>query len=178
MHVFKTTLEWKGGEHMVSHCEGRPDLELSSPPAFGGEAGRWTPEDLLCSAVESCVILTTAANEILQPLHDRMPAIIGPEHYHLWLDPAGGDVAALRQLLTPYPALAMMSYPVGVAVNRPQYDQPDCINPLPQPAGPEQGLFDRETVEPPCVKPLSFIARSSQLSLLSRTVRQYRLWSE
>jgi organic hydroperoxide reductase OsmC/OhrA len=59
MHVFKTTMEWRGGERLVSRCDGRPDLDLSSPPAFGGEAGRWTPEDLLCSAVESCVVLTT-----------------------------------------------------------------------------------------------------------------------
>ena len=59
MHTFVTTLEWKGGERLVEHCEGCPPLDVSSPPAFGGEAGRWTPEDLLCAAVESCVLLTT-----------------------------------------------------------------------------------------------------------------------
>ncbi len=58
MHTFVTNLEWKGGEHLVQTCEGRPALDVSSPAAFGGEAGRWTPEDLLCAAMESCVLLT------------------------------------------------------------------------------------------------------------------------
>jgi len=59
MHTFVTTLEWKGGERIVQSAEGRPPIEVSSPPAFGGEAGRWTPEDFLVAAVESCVLLTT-----------------------------------------------------------------------------------------------------------------------
>ena len=59
MHAFVTTLEWKGGERMVQHAEGRPPIEVSSPTAFGGEAGLWTPEDFLVAAVESCVLLTT-----------------------------------------------------------------------------------------------------------------------
>jgi len=59
MHTFVTTLEWKGGERIVQNAEGRPPIEVSSPAAFGGEAGRWTPEDLLVAAVESCVLLTT-----------------------------------------------------------------------------------------------------------------------
>lgn len=59
MHTFVTTLEWKGGERIVQSAEGRPPIEVSSPPVFGGEAGRWTPEDLLVAAVESCVLLTT-----------------------------------------------------------------------------------------------------------------------
>lgn len=59
MHVFTTSLEWKGGQKLVSRCDGRPDLEMSSPPVFGGEAGKWTPEDLVGSAVEACLVLTT-----------------------------------------------------------------------------------------------------------------------
>ena len=59
MHVFETRLEWQGGEQLVQRAEGRPDLPVSSPPVFGGEAGQWTPEDLLLAAVESCVLLTT-----------------------------------------------------------------------------------------------------------------------
>ncbi len=59
MHVFETRLEWLGGEKLVQRADGRPDLPVSSPPVYGGEAGKWTPEDLLLAAVESCVLLTT-----------------------------------------------------------------------------------------------------------------------
>lgn len=59
MHVFETRLEWLGEEKLVQRAEGRPDLPVSSPPVYGGEAGKWTPEDLLLAAVESCVLLTT-----------------------------------------------------------------------------------------------------------------------
>ena len=58
MHEFITTLVRSDGERLIARAEGRPDLDVSSPPAFGGEAGRWTPEDLVCSAVESCLALT------------------------------------------------------------------------------------------------------------------------
>lgn len=59
MHTFVTTMEWQGGERTLERTEGRPPLEVSSPVVFGGEAGRWTPEDMLVAAVESCVLLTT-----------------------------------------------------------------------------------------------------------------------
>ena len=59
MHTFTTTLEWKGGARIEQRTEGRPPIAVSSPPAFGGDAGCWTPEDFLVAAVESCVLLTT-----------------------------------------------------------------------------------------------------------------------
>jgi organic hydroperoxide reductase OsmC/OhrA len=58
MHEFITTLERSGGERLIARAEGRPDLTVSSPTAFGGEAGLWTPEDLVVSAVETCLALT------------------------------------------------------------------------------------------------------------------------
>jgi putative SOS response-associated peptidase YedK len=96
--------------------------------AFAGLWERWAPAGE--EAIESCVILTTAANEVLRPIHDRMPVILPPEAWPLWLDPAERERERLQPLLVPYPAAAMMAYPVGLAVNSPRRDDPSCIEPL------------------------------------------------
>ncbi|MCS6881386.1 MAG: SOS response-associated peptidase [Oscillochloridaceae bacterium] len=80
--------------------------------------------------IQSCTILTTTANELLQPLHDRMPVILAPEHYPLWLDPSVHDAGPLQALLGPYPAECMRVYPVGPAVNSVRNDGPGLIEPL------------------------------------------------
>ena len=59
MHQFITATEWQGGERLVVRTEGGLALDVSSPPVFGGEAGRWTPEDMLVGGVEACILLTT-----------------------------------------------------------------------------------------------------------------------
>ncbi len=58
MHTFVTATEWLGGERLITRTEGGLSLEISSPVQFGGEAGRWTPEDILVAGVESCILLT------------------------------------------------------------------------------------------------------------------------
>ena len=60
--------------------------------------------------LDTCTIVTTAANALLAPIHDRMPLIVAPEHYARWLDPANADVA---DLIAPFPAAAMAYYPVS-----------------------------------------------------------------
>lgn len=88
-------------------------------------AGLWdTWED-----IQTCTILTTTANEILQPIHTRMPVILDPGQYITWLDPAT-KMEDLRSLLQPYPADPMQAYPVSQIVNSPTHDTPDCLNPL------------------------------------------------
>ena len=77
--------------------------------------------------IETCTIITTAANEVLQPIHDRMPVILPPEDYDQWLDAKEKDTDKLQKLLVPYPAAAMDSYQVSRAVNRPGNDSPDLI---------------------------------------------------
>jgi len=57
--------------------------------------------------LESCTIITTAANELCQPVHERMPVILDPADYDLWLDPSVTDRQRLLPLLTPYPAEQM-----------------------------------------------------------------------
>lgn len=80
--------------------------------------------------VYTCTILTTEANELMRPLHDRMPVIIPPEHYDRWLDPQIHDAGPLQSLLVPYPAELMLAAPVSKAVNRVANDGPDLIAPL------------------------------------------------
>jgi len=80
--------------------------------------------------VESCAILTTACNSMMQPIHDRMPVIIDPADYDSWLDNAVFSAELLKKLLQPYPAEKMTTYPVGKSVNSSKNDLPDCIKPL------------------------------------------------
>lgn len=94
-----------------------------------GFAGLWeqwldkTSGDLL----ETCTIITTEANQVLEPVHDRMPVILKPEDYDQWLDSKQGDANELQKLLIPYPAAEMDSHAVSRAVNNPAADSPELI---------------------------------------------------
>jgi putative SOS response-associated peptidase YedK len=79
---------------------------------------------------EACAILTTEANELVRPAHDRMPVILDPQHYAGWLDPSRTDPAQFAEWLRPYPASAMMAYPVSPLVNNARHEGPDCAEPL------------------------------------------------
>jgi len=80
--------------------------------------------------VESCTIITTEANEVLEPVHDRMPVILKAENYDLWLNEKEKDTNILQNLLVPYPAKEMASHEVSKAVNSPSYDSSELINQL------------------------------------------------
>lgn len=80
--------------------------------------------------LNSYAVVTTAANELVEPLHHRMPAILHKEHEALWLDHNLTDSVMLKNLLLPYPAELMAAYAVGTLVNSPQYDSPAVIQPL------------------------------------------------
>jgi putative SOS response-associated peptidase YedK len=77
--------------------------------------------------LDSCAILTTGPNELLRDVHDRMPVILHPRDYAVWLDPTTVDAEALKELLQPYPAAEMTGHPVGPRVNNPRFDGPECI---------------------------------------------------
>jgi putative SOS response-associated peptidase YedK len=91
---------------------------------FAGLYERWRSED--GDVLDTCTIITTDANALLRPLHDRMPAIIPPEHYARWLDPANADVVGL---LVPFPAERMTYYPVSTRVNNVRHDDASLIEP-------------------------------------------------
>ena len=101
-------------------------LQDGQPFGFAGLWERWQAAD---GEVISCTIITTEANEVLRPIHERMPVMLNPKDYDLWLDP---EVQAepLQQLLRPYQAEAMTSYPVSTKVNNPTHNSPECINSL------------------------------------------------
>jgi putative SOS response-associated peptidase YedK len=105
-------------------------IALTSRESFGfaGLWEAWTAPD--GQEIKSCTIITTEANELLKPIHDRMPVILTREAEGLWLDPKVQDPAILLPLLTPYPAEEMEAYPVSTQVNSPANDGPECIEPM------------------------------------------------
>ena len=109
-------------------------LRDGAPMLFAGLWERWTvPEGAALTgslaerspgdAVETCTILTTAANETVSPVHGRMPVILPSDAWVAWL--AGEEVA-----LAPYPADDMTAHPVSTHVNRPANDDPSCVEPI------------------------------------------------
>ena len=97
--------------------------------AFAGLWDRWESPDK--GVIETCTILTTAANAVLAPIHDRMPVILPPGEYARWLDTALQDPDTLTPLLVPFPPEEMLAFPVRSRVNAPSTDDEGCIVPLP-----------------------------------------------
>lgn len=89
-------------------------------------AGLWERWEKGTASLESCTILTTEPNTLMAPLHKRMPVLIAPGHYDLWLDPST-DPAALTALLAPYAAAELTANPVSRLVNSPANDSPELI---------------------------------------------------
>jgi putative SOS response-associated peptidase YedK len=100
------------------------------PFAFAGLWEHWEGEG--GNVVESCTLLTTKPNDLIRPLHNRMPVILHPRDYGLWLDVEIQDKEQLQPLLGPFPGDDMDAYPVSRFVNKPQNDDPRCIDPLPE----------------------------------------------
>jgi putative SOS response-associated peptidase YedK len=117
------------------------------PFGLAGLYERWLAAD--GTVLDTCTIVTTGANALLRPLHDRMPVIIAPADHARWLDPAN---EAVTDLLVPYPADAMTWHPVSSRVNAVRNDDPSLIEPLgadeSSPAdGPEAGSAAEEPVQ-------------------------------
>jgi putative SOS response-associated peptidase YedK len=114
--------EWKReGKQKLPYCFTLADENIF---AFAGLWDRWrSPEGQF---IESCTILTTTPNELMQDVHDRMPVILMPEDYDLWLDPGFTKMEELQPLLKPYDADAMRCYRVSQRVNQVKNDDPEC----------------------------------------------------
>jgi putative SOS response-associated peptidase YedK len=80
--------------------------------------------------VQTCAILTTTPNAVTVAVRDRMPVILDPDSYDLWLDPGFNDVAAASDLLKPYEALAMRAHPVSARISSVANDDPECSAPV------------------------------------------------
>jgi putative SOS response-associated peptidase YedK len=97
------------------------------PFAIAGLWERWEGDG---GPLETCTLLTTGANELLAPYHDRMPVILRPEDYDLWLDLGVERADLLMPLLRPYPEAEMSTYAVSPLVNSPANDGPRCVEPV------------------------------------------------
>jgi putative SOS response-associated peptidase YedK len=105
--------------------------------AFAGLWERWkNPKD--DKWIETCSILTTKPNDVTSPIHDRMPVIVHPEDYDLWLDPGMTNAEAASDLLKPYDPQLMRSFPVSNKINSVVNDDETCSAPLQVPQKQEQ----------------------------------------
>jgi len=102
-------------------------LKSEEPFAFAGLTERWTKGE---SPLETAVIITTEANALMAPIHDRMPVILPREARELWLDPEFKGKDQLLALLRPYADDEMIATPVSTIVNSPKNESPECIVPL------------------------------------------------
>jgi putative SOS response-associated peptidase YedK len=96
--------------------------------AFAGLWDGW--KDASWNWVKTCSILTTTANAMTSTVHDRMPVILDPGSYDLWLDPGMQDVRAISELLKPYDARLMRCYPISTRINRVANDDEECSRPV------------------------------------------------
>ena len=121
--------EWRAVAHVPGDTPRRQPqhIGMADGSLFGlaGIYERWLSEE--GEVLDSCAIVTTDANALLMPIHDRMPLIVAPGHYARWLDPANADVA---DLIAPYPSEAMAYYPVSTRVNSVRHDDASLIEPV------------------------------------------------
>ncbi len=107
------------------------------PFAFAGLAANWERGEL---TIDSCTIITTEPNELMAGIHDRMPVILSPEDYGIWLDPQFEGREKLISLLRPYPAGEMTAATVSTFVNSPMNESAACLQPAER--REPRGLFD------------------------------------
>jgi len=127
--------EWKrtGREKQPFYFQADDEM----PFAFAGIWDTWSNRG---DVVTSCAIITTAANELIGELHDRMPTMLLPEFYEAWLD-VRTRRAVLTEILKPFPSLSMKSYPVSSGVNSPNNDTPDLLARVDVEVGKTLSLF-------------------------------------
>jgi putative SOS response-associated peptidase YedK len=96
--------------------------------AFAGLWDRW--KDPNGQWIKSCSILTTTPNAVTSVVHDRMPVILDPDSYDLWLDPGMTNVGAVSEMLKPFDARLMRCYPVSTRINHVANDDEACSAPV------------------------------------------------
>jgi putative SOS response-associated peptidase YedK len=118
--------EWsRTGKAKQPYCFEVNDGELF---AFAGLWDGW--KDSSGNWIRTCSILTTTPNAVTSTVHDRMPVILDPDNYDLWLDPGMQNVAAISELLKPHDASQMRCYPVSTRINRVSNDDEECSKPV------------------------------------------------
>ena len=98
------------------------------PFAFAGLWEHWELAER--EPIETCTIITTEPNKLMQNIHNRMPVILNPQDYDLWLDPTMQQVETVNRLLRPFISDELVAYPVSTLVNNPRHDAPQCLEPV------------------------------------------------
>jgi putative SOS response-associated peptidase YedK len=120
--------EWQAQPGKKSKIPMYIKLKSGQPFAFAGLWENWSSPD--GSEILSCTIITTEPNSLLREIHNRMPVILPPDSYPLWLDPGEPDSGRLAALLKPYAPADMTAYPVSTQVNSPANESPDLVLPV------------------------------------------------
>lgn len=128
--------EWKKVGHTKQPYFVRPADDL--PIGLAGLWETWRSPD--GSEIETCTIITTDANAVIRPLHDRMAVVLPPDAYELWLRP-DSSLAELDALLQPAPEDLLIAYPVSPRVNSPANDDPSLVAPVDANPDGEMRLF-------------------------------------
>jgi putative SOS response-associated peptidase YedK len=117
--------EWqkRGGKKIPMFIRLEPERSFG----FAGLYETWSPP--LGDQLVTCTIVTTEPNDLVRPIHDRMPVILPKGAENLWINPAAEDDPRLLDLLQPYSADEMASYTVSSLVNSVKNDSPECIEP-------------------------------------------------
>jgi putative SOS response-associated peptidase YedK len=84
--------------------------------------------------LRTCTIITTQPNELLAPIHDRMPVVLPESQWDTWLDVDNRDIARLQKLLVPLPAAELEAWRVSTLVNKADNNSPELLEPEPVPA--------------------------------------------
>jgi hypothetical protein len=114
-------------------------MKDGSPYAFAGLWERWR-DPATREPLETFTVITTDPNELVEPMHNRMPVIIQPKDYDRWLTP-GDPQCPPVDLLRPFPADRMNAWKVDRKVGNVKNDTPDCIEPRPNPARTTQACL-------------------------------------
>lgn len=117
--------EWAEVEGRKARVPIRFVLKDREPFAFAGLWDKW--KDPKGGEIETFTIITTDANDLIGPMHDRMPVILSREEEKAWLDPAQKNPVELLPLLNPYPPEEMEFYPVSTLINSPKNEGPECV---------------------------------------------------
>ena len=122
--------EWrKEGKRKVPM---RFKLKTDEPFAFAGLWDSWKKPD--GKRLQTFTIITTEPNEVLRPIHDRMPVMLNDVAALDWLDHNEGNLSRVLSVLEPFPAELMEGYDVSPLVNDPHNDSPECVAPYEEPA--------------------------------------------
>lgn len=103
-------------------------LKTSEPFAMAALWDTWA-DPSTGAPIRSCAIVTTRANRVVGAIHDRMPAILDPAAFRLWLSPSAKAPRDLEAVLAPFPDDLMETFPVSPRVNDPSWDTASCIEP-------------------------------------------------